>query len=139
MSRIKLQFPEKIAFETCLSVRISDINYGNHLGHDSLISLAHEARIRFLRSFNYIETDIEGVGFVVSDLAVQYKNEAFYGDRICIQIAIEKRNKRSCTLYYHLKNEDKTIAIMQTGITFYNFSERVSVSIPKAFIERVLS
>ncbi len=42
-------------FSATLEVRISDINYGNHLGHDSLVSLLHEARVRFLRHLGYTE------------------------------------------------------------------------------------
>ena len=49
IEKFKIPSIQKIAFTTTLDVRISDINYGNHLGHDSLISLLHEARMRFLK------------------------------------------------------------------------------------------
>ena len=47
MARVKIEFPETTLFTHELSVRITDLNYGNHLAHDSLISLLHEARAPF--------------------------------------------------------------------------------------------
>ena len=39
MSRVKISFPEKAHFSTDLAVRMADINYGNHLGHDRMVVL----------------------------------------------------------------------------------------------------
>lgn len=33
MARIKLVLPEKFSFKTSIPVRISDLNYGNHLAN----------------------------------------------------------------------------------------------------------
>lgn len=141
MARYKIKFPEHVVFTCEIPVHIFHINYGNHLGHDSLVSIIHEARIKFLRMHNYIETDIEGVGFVVSQLLVDYKNEGFYGDVLKLNIMIEKENKRSCTIYYDITNKitNKTIAHAQTLVTFFNFDLRKSVSIPKGFEEKYLN
>ena len=62
--------PDKKLTEVKVLVRISDINYGNHLGNDSLVSIIHEARILWLKSLNYTELNIEGTGLIMSDLAV---------------------------------------------------------------------
>ena len=35
-------------FISTQTVRIADINYGNHLGHDRLVSLLHQARVEAL-------------------------------------------------------------------------------------------
>ena len=140
MPRFKIELPKNVIFTTEIPVQIFHINYGNHLGHDSLVSIIHEARIKFLRKYNYLETDIEGVGFVVSQLLVDYKSEGFYGDNLNIKLMIEKENKRSAIIYYDITNKDngKTIAYAQTLITFFNFETRKSVSIPKVFEERFL-
>ena len=48
MARLKLQFPEdQYCYSTLLDVRVSDINNGNHLANDSMISMLSEARARF--------------------------------------------------------------------------------------------
>jgi acyl-CoA thioesterase FadM len=53
MPRIKIEMPEHFTYTTEMPVRISDINYGGHLSNDSIVSLIHEARVRFLAQYNY--------------------------------------------------------------------------------------
>src|SRR3990167_7302146 len=88
IEKFKIPSIQKIAFTTTLDVRISDINYGNHLGHDSLISLLHEARMRFLKQCNYSELNIENLGSLVTHLSVDYLNQAFYAIKMIIHIGI---------------------------------------------------
>ena len=80
MSRIKIDLPSRFVFSTQIPIRIDDINYGSHLGHDSVLTLAHEARVRFLTAHGYTEDNIEGVGIIMGDVGITYSSEAFYGD-----------------------------------------------------------
>lgn len=44
MERVRLSFPaDDVVHRHPLTVRITDMNYGRHLGHDTLVSLLHEA------------------------------------------------------------------------------------------------
>ena len=69
-------------------MRIYDINHGQHLGHDRLISLLHEARSRFFQSLGYEELDIDGIGIVIADLQVVYLGEAFAGEQVKVDISL---------------------------------------------------
>ncbi|MFD2229317.1 acyl-CoA thioesterase [Alkalimarinus sediminis] len=102
MSRVKISFPEITHFSTELDVRIGDINQGNHLGHDRMITMIHEARIQFFRSLGYEELDIDGVGTLVADLAISYQNEAFYGDRLRFDISVQDISRKSCQFIYRV-------------------------------------
>ena len=42
MARIKLNMPENYLFRTEIPIRITDINYGAHVGNDSLLSIIHD-------------------------------------------------------------------------------------------------
>ena len=53
MARIKLTLPERFLFSASIPVRITDLNYGAHVGNDTILSLMHEARVQFLRLFGY--------------------------------------------------------------------------------------
>ncbi len=44
MPRVELELPERFQFVTEIPLRITDINYGGHLGNDALLSLLHEAQ-----------------------------------------------------------------------------------------------
>lgn len=135
MPRIKIEIPDKIIFSTEIPVRISDINYGGHLGNDSLLSIIHEARVRFLYHLNYSESNVEGVGIIMIDSAVQYKAESFYGDVLLVEITINDFTAIGCDFVYRItnKNTSKEIAIAKTGVVFFNYEKRKTVPVPPEF------
>jgi acyl-CoA thioester hydrolase len=138
MPRIKLEMPENYIYSTEIDVRVSDINYGNHLGNDALVALLHEARIRFLDSLNYSELDIEGYGIIMSDLIVVYKSQVFRGESVRIEITIQDFTKKTCDFFYKVSKEDNTlVARCKTTITFFDYTAQKPVSAPLPFIERV--
>ena len=143
MARIKLTIPEKKVFTAKIPVRITDINYGNHLGNDAIVSIIHEARMQWLASANYTELVIEGTSLIQGDLAVEYKNESFYGDVLYISIATDEIQKVSFDIYYQITTEREgkklLIANAKTGMVCFNYELKKVVSIPekfKAFLEK---
>ena len=138
MARVKLLIPERKIFSTEIGVRITDINYGNHLGNDALVSLLHEARMQWLRTLNYTELNIEGASLIMADLAVEYKGESFYGDVLIIAIAIGEISKASFEIYYHLTtnrlDKNVTIAKAKTGLVCYDYKEKKVIELPQKFI-----
>ena len=74
--------PEHYNFSTTITIRISDINYGNHVGNDAVLSLIHEARVQFLAAHGFMELNCGGVGLIMSDAGIEFKKEIFYGDVI---------------------------------------------------------
>ncbi|OEK02406.1 hypothetical protein BFP97_13135 [Roseivirga sp. 4D4] len=142
MSRIKISLPPTKVFETSLSIRISDINYGNHLGNDSVLSLMHEARFRFYKSLGYTdELSIDGVGTIQVDTAIQYKGEGFHGDQVTAEIYLGDTTSKSMDLYYRLsiKDSDKVIALGKTGIAFYNYAEGKVSNMPASIAKKLES
>ena len=69
MPRIRIDLPATFPFAIELPVRITDVNYGGHLGNDALLSLLHEARCRFLLHHGCSEANTAGVGMVMVDAA----------------------------------------------------------------------
>ncbi len=71
MERIKLNIPPIFFFSTCLTIRITDLNYGGHVGNDSFLSLIHDARLQFLKYHDYSELDFAGTGLIMADAAIE--------------------------------------------------------------------
>ena len=139
MSRVKIETPEKFIFKTEIPIRITDINYGGHFGNDSLLSIIHEARVRFFNSLGFAELDVEGVGIIMTDAEVQYKTEGFYGDILIVEIALTDFSSIGCDFIYRITNKivPKEIAVAKTGIAFFDYTQRKTVRIPEAFKNRV--
>jgi acyl-CoA thioesterase FadM len=140
MSRIRLKIPSKELFSTEISVRISDINYGNHLGNEMVLSYMQETRLRYFQSLGYQdELNIEGIGTIQADAAIEYRGEAFHGDTIRCRLFLGERGRRSIDFYYILENatDQKLIARGKTGIAFYDYALKTTVSIPSALLQQV--
>ena len=84
MARIKIDLPDNFSFTTSIQVRITDINYGGHVGNDAILSLVHEARMQFLKQLGYTELEFAGVGLIMADAAIEFRNELFYGDVVIV-------------------------------------------------------
>jgi acyl-CoA thioesterase FadM len=94
MARLHLDFPEdQYYYTTLLTVRVTDINAGNHLGNDSMISMISEARARFLFEFGVAETERDGTGIIVTDLATTYRAEAHARDQLLFEVGVMDFNK----------------------------------------------
>ncbi|MDB5199989.1 MAG: thioesterase [Chitinophagaceae bacterium] len=135
MPRVKIDLPEKFFnISIKIPVRITDINYGDHVGNDSLVAIIHEARMQFLQHYGFTELDIEGIGLIMSDLTVEFKNESFYKDIIEIKIGRGEISKVSFEFFYKLttsrKNEEIIIANAKTTMVCYNYELKKVVSIP---------
>ena len=134
MARIKIELPEHFAFQTELSVRVGDLNYGNHLGNDAVLTLMHEARRRFLASLDIEEIGADGIGFVIADAAVVYRAQAFFGDRLRIAVAAGECASRGCDFYYRVSHvaNGYTVAEAKTGAVCFDFRAQKAVAFPPA-------
>ena len=135
MARMKLHIPDTFVFETELTLRVSDMNYGDHLGNDTVLSLMHEARVQFFRSLGYTELDVEGVGIIMSDAHLVFRSEGFYGDRITIRLAPATPEGVRFDMYYQLVNAvtGKEVARARTEISFFDYATRKTVPVPEPF------
>ena len=140
MARIKIDMPDHFIFSTELPVRISDINYGGHLSNDRVLSLVHEARVQFLKQYQYAELDVEGRGLIMTDSATVYKAEGFHGDLLQVDIAVGDFNKYGCDFFYLLSNKQTAVEIahVKTGFVFFDYDERKVVSVPERFRNRFI-
>ena len=135
MARVQLELPDNFDFTTEVPLRIGDINYGGHLGHDSVLSLTHDARVQFLRKYGFSEKDVFGIGLIISDAAIVYKSEAFYGEIMIIEIAISEFNKYGFDLIYRIseKNSKREVARVKTGMVFFDYKKRKIAGVPPKF------
>jgi acyl-CoA thioester hydrolase len=136
MARMKLDLPEKFDFAIDIAVRIENINYGGHLGNDSLLSLIHEARINFLKKHGFTESDIGGVGIIMVDTVILYKSESFHGDVLTFEVAVQNVGRAGCDFVYRVTNKDteKDVAHAKTGIVFFDYDKRKVVNTPEVFV-----
>ncbi len=141
MSRIKIDLPEKFLFNTQIPVRITDLNYGSHVGNDSILSIIHEARVQFLTSLGYSELDFAGTSLIMADAGIEFVHESFYGDILHISIAAGDIKRVSFDLYYHFETEREgkriTVARAKTGMVCFDYSQKKVTALPEKALEKL--
>lgn len=138
MERVKLDFPaEAVIHRHPLTVRVTDMNYGRHLGHDALVSLLHEARIQAFAALDLPEWDMHGHPSVVADLAVQYQNEARWPDALVIATAVPEPQGKALTIYqrvYHADSE-QIVATARVNQLLIDLATGRPVNVPQQVIQ----
>jgi acyl-CoA thioester hydrolase len=141
MARIKIDLPEKFHFSCELPIRITDINYGGHVGNDTVLTLVHEARMQFFAHFGYTELQFAGVGIIMADASLEFKNELFYGEIITVSVAAAEFSKVSFDVFYKLetfRNDKKIIvALAKTGIVCYDYEKKKIVAVPHEALKKL--
>jgi acyl-CoA thioester hydrolase len=137
MPRIKLNEQQVYEFHYVLMLEPRDINYGGHLGNDALVSLVGSARVNMFRSMGLSEMDLgDGkTGIIMSDLAVNYKSEAFMFDELSIDTHVGEISRSNFRIFHRISKGQIVIALVETGITAFDYVLRKVVPVPEAFLK----
>ncbi|UAY52590.1 acyl-CoA thioesterase [Ferruginibacter albus] len=136
MARVKIEIPSAAIGTVTIPVRITDLNYGNHVGNDSFISILHEARVQWLQQHDLSELNVGGCGLIMADLAIEFKSESFYGDIVEIKLSAGEISRVGFELYYQLSakrnDENVLLANAKTGMICYDYTSKKVVAVPES-------
>ena len=141
MNRIKIELPEQFHFSTTIKIRVTDLNYGGHVGNDSFLSLIQEARQQFLLSHGYEELSIAGVGLIMTDVAIEFKKELNYGDTVKISVAADGFDKLGFDLFYKIELatgvEIQIAGKAKTGMLCFDYEQKRKMTVPEEVIRKL--
>ena len=139
MARIQIELLETFPFSTEVTLYLSHMNYGGHLDNALLLTVVSEARARFFQSLGYTELDIEGVGIIVSDAALQYRSEAFHGEVMVVSMGATDFGSKGCDLVWCMneRTSAREVARGKTGIVFFDYATRKIAPVPENFRVRL--
>ena len=127
--RVKIKFPEQSPLAVfSIPVRITDINYGGHLGNDAVLSLIQEARMQLLADGGFTELAVGGHGLIMGDVMIAYRGESFYGDVLRIEMFVDELSARTFDLLYRIKalrgEQELPVAEAKTGMICFDYERR---------------
>lgn len=141
MERIKLNLPQQFSFSTGIAIRITDLNYGRHVGNDTFLSLIQEARQQYFLHHGYEEMNIEGLGIIITDAAIEFKQQLGYGDIVRIHVAATGFDKFGFDLFYKMEVIKNGKAILagkaKTGILCFDYANQKMARVPENVKERL--
>ncbi len=141
MNRVKIELPDHFSFSTSMIIRITDLNYGGHVGNDRFLAFLQEARQAFLLHHGYEELSIAGVGLIMADAAIEFKRELNYGEELIISVKADGFDKLGFDLLYKLevaKGNEKILAgKAKTGMLCYDYQQKKKVPVPEEVIRKL--
>lgn len=136
MPRLKLI--EKQRYEFCYPITLQprDINYGGHLGVDSLISIIHAARAYIFKSAGMSETDLgDGrTGIIMTDVEINLKAEGFMFDNLEVFTHIGELTKNGFRFFHKIARGESIVALAEIGFLTFNYEARKVTSVPNSCI-----
>lgn len=134
MPRLKLKPLDHYSYTTDIPVRISDLNYGGHLGYDRLLSMVHQARYLFLAHHGLSEENFGGVSLIMGDTAIVYQGEAFAGDVLRFEAAAAEPRRCGFRMFFRITRpaDGQAIALVENGLACFNYDTRAIQPLPEA-------
>ncbi len=137
MQRFKINFPEDILYKTKLTIQPEDINYAGHLGNERLLVFASDVKQAFFASYDY--EDVYGggnEGTIIASNLIVYKSEAFEGEELIVEVAIERLNEVSFDLLFRFTAslDNRLVGYVQAGTVYYDYENRCIKEIPEILL-----
>jgi len=135
MARVTIDLPDSFSFQTDILLYASHMNRMNHLDNALLLSVVSEARMRFFASLGYDEQDVEGIGVIVADAALQYRSEAHHGETMRVSMTATAFWARGCDLVWAMDEREsgRRVAHGKTGVVFFDYAKNQAVPVPRPF------
>lgn len=135
MPRIKLQEQSAYEFHYDLQVQVGHLNYAGHLGHDSVVSIVHEARVHMFHVLGVIETNLgdNRAGIIMGDLAVTYFSEGHLFDKLRVDSHVGEMGRSGFRIFHRVMKGENLIALVETGLMAYDYTLQAIVPVPEVF------
>lgn len=141
MPRIKLKELENYRFSYEKLINIGNINIAGHTGSVEMTDLIQEARYRIMKSLGLNDLNLgDGMtGGIMADIVINFKGEIFLDDVIFVEMDFAEFEEKGYRIFYRVLKNGKVTALAETGFVTFSFSEKKTVSVPAAFIEKLNS
>lgn len=124
-------------FSIPMTVRFSDLNIANHVGYQHFFSYFQEARIAYLKQFDYSEMDIEGYGMIIGEANCRYKQELVENDQVQVACGVTEVKSKGFVMEYQISKAEMICATGYTKNFCYNYQAERIIRPPEAFVRVV--
>jgi acyl-CoA thioester hydrolase len=128
---------DSFPFSTIMPVRVTDINYGKHLGHLSTIGILHSAWALFLNENGFDELNVEGLGVILLNSSYKFLSESYFNDLLQVNVGIGEFSKLKFNFLFKVINQ-KSGKIAVTGqeeYAFMDYSCGKVARVPERFLD----
>ena len=124
-------------FHRTLTVRVNDLNYGNHVGHQNFFCYFQEARVAYLSQFGYSELDLGGCGMILAEAGCKYKQALFLNDKVRVTCSVAELKSKRFTMVYQIIRGETICAEGFTVNLAFDYRTNKVVRLPEEFNHRI--
>ncbi|MFN5803804.1 MAG: acyl-CoA thioesterase [Sphingomonadales bacterium] len=133
MSSLKSQLPEQFSFYCDIPLRITDLNYGGHVGNDRILALLQEARVQFLAARGFSELAFDKAGLILTKAQLELRCELHYGYLLRAAVQAKNFTSKGFDLFYKLEtliDGKPTLAVLAiTTLVCYDYEKKKTVAL----------
>ena len=87
----------------------------------------------------YDEAGSGGAGLIMLELEVRYAAQAFWGDRLCVDMAVAGLGAARCEFRYRVGRAGQEVLRARTLMGFFDYAARRPVRRPADFLTRLMA
>ena len=131
--------PWVVLQQAALDIRVTDLNYGNHLGNDAVLGYLHQGRVALLDGLGWAEVDVGGGGLIMRSCQLDFLAEGFLFDQLTLDVGLAMAGRARCRFSYRLVRDadEVVLATATTDMAFFDYAERKLIRVPIAFSKRL--
>jgi len=120
-----------------LQVRVSDLNYGNHLGNDAILAYFHEIRVQWLSHNQLSEQDVGGCGLIMTGANIDYLQQGHLHQKLTLSLSVKNISKARFTLVYKLKVQQLGVLIAtgETHMGCFDYQRQKAARMPQGLLD----
>jgi len=124
-------------FSCNIQVRVADLNYGNHLSNDRVLSYFHEVRVLWLSQNNLSELDVGGCGLIMTGANVEYLQQAHLHQQLTLTLGLREVGKVRFTIIYQLcdSQTNHVIALGETHMGCFDYQNQKPTRAPQSLLD----
>ncbi len=142
MSSLKSQLPEQFSFQCTIPLRITDLNYGGHVGNDRVMALLQEARVQFLATKGYSELQLDQAGMILTKAQFELRCELHYGYPLIAFVQVGNFTSKGFDLFYKLETTIEgrpTLAVLAlTTMVCYDYEMKKVVALSESARQKLM-
>ena len=79
----------------------------------------------------------QDIALIITDLAVNYKAEAFMFDELIIETHIGETAPKGFRMFHRVRRGPSLVALVEAGVATYNYALKKTAPVPAEFLERL--
>ncbi len=132
----------KFSHKVPVQIRFNDVDVVGHVNNAMFFQFLDFARMHYFNAVFKGIIDWRKKSLILAKMEMEYFEPVFLEDKISVCTKIEKIGNKSIQMHQHIvkdTKEEELVASCVSVLVGYDYKEQVSISIPSAWKEKVLS